>query len=287
MAADDVVEERAPDRLADLETILRWEGELDNARIRQFLGVKPVWASRLLAELIERLGALIKRPNKRGPIVWASPAPRSNPRQSPDAYLKLVSSAPGGADALLPCLHDARIDLTAVHPGVFSTVLQAARTGAGVKILYRSMNHPEGIPRIVFPHALVRAPRRWHMRAWCTERRDFRDFVLSRVQAAEGVDATRPPEAAEDRDTGWTRMVDLRLVPHPSLTEAQQNLIAAEMFPGARAKRLRVRRSLAMYVLQDLRVAVDLKRDLPPEFQLALASPEGIGDLLPDAKIGS
>jgi hypothetical protein len=56
------------------------------------------------------------------------------------------------------------------------------------------------------------------------------------------------------------------------------------MFPGARAKRVRVRRSLAMYVLQDLRVALDLKRDLPPEFQLALASPTDIGDLLPEGR---
>lgn len=64
-------------------------------------------------------------------------------------------------------------------------------------------------------------------------------------------------------------MVDLRIVPHSSLTEDQQNLIASEMLPGARAKRVRVRRSLAMYVLQDLRVALHLKRDVPPEFQLA------------------
>lgn len=284
MATVDVVDEPASDRLADLETILRWEGELDNARIRQFLGVKPVWASRLLAELIERLGALIKRPSKRGPIMWASPASRSTPRQSPDDYLKLVSSAQGGTDALLPCLHDARIDLTAVHPGVFSTVLKAARSSTGVKVVYRSMNHPEGVQRVVFPHAVVRAPRRWHMRAWCVERGDFRDFVLSRVQAAESVDMPLPAEAGPDRDSGWTRMVDLRIVPHPGLTEAQQNLIAAEMFPGARAKRLRVRRSLAMYVLQDLRVALDLKRDLPPEFQLALASPTDVSDLVPEGK---
>lgn len=284
MAADEVVEEPGSDRLADLETILRWEGELDNARIRQFLGVRPVWASRLLAELIERLGALIKRPNKRGPILWAAPATRTGLRQSPDAYLKLVSSAPGGAEALLPCLHDARIDLTAVHPGVFSTVLQAARAGSGIKIIYRSMTHPQGVARVVFPHSLVRAPRRWHMRAWCTERDDFLDFVLSRVQAAEPVDDARPKEAVEERDAGWTRMVDLRIVPHPSLTEEQQHLIASEMFPGARAKRVRVRRSLAMYVLQDLRVALDLKRDQPPEFQLALASPTDIGDLLPEGR---
>ena len=68
-------------------------------------------------------------------------------------------------------------------------------------------------------------------------------------------------------------MLDLRLVPHPSLSEEQQNLIAAGMFPGAHAKRLRVRQCLAMCVLQDLRVALDLKRDLPPNFQLALVSP--------------
>lgn len=74
-------------------------------------------------------------------------------------------------------------------------------------------------------------------------------------------------------------MVDLRLIPHPGLSEQQQRLIAAEMFPGARAKRLRVRECLATYVLQDLRVALDVKRDTPPEFQLALASTADVAHL--------
>lgn len=269
------------EQLSELETLLRWEGELDNARIRQFLGVQAVRASRLLGQLIERLGSLIQRPSKRGPIVWASAAAQSPLRESPDAYLKLMSSAPGGKEALLPCLHDARTDLTAVHPGVFSTVLQAARAGTGVQILYRSMNNPQGSQRRLYPHALVRAPRRWHMRAWCCERGEFRDFVLSRVQSIQALEDPRPEQAAPEQDSSWTRIIDLRIIPHPHLSEAQQNLIAEEMFPGARAKRLQVRQCLALYILQDLRVALDLTRDVPPEFQLALASSAELKDILP------
>src|SRR2546422_112722 len=46
----------AANRLPDLETILLWEGEIDNLRIRELFGVQPVWASRLLGELTKHMG---------------------------------------------------------------------------------------------------------------------------------------------------------------------------------------------------------------------------------------
>lgn len=255
-------------RIAELETILTWEGQIDNARIREIFGVQNVWASRLLTELVERLGPRAKRPQKHGPLhlVRSSLAQR----MSPEPYLDLLEAAPGGLESD-PLLFDTRMDLTSVSPDVFATVRQAARSGVGVRINYRSMSHPEGSERLVFPHAIVRAPRRWHMRAWCSTREDFRDFVLARVQSAELVQT--PTTHARVQDRAWNELTNLVLAPHPALTAEQQGLIAAEYFPGARARRLQVRECLVGYVLQDLRVAVDAARQVPPEYQLLLANP--------------
>lgn len=255
-----------PTRSGELETILEWEGRLDNARIRKLLGVKSVWASRLIAELVDRLGSRVRRPQKHGPLIAAGSASRK--KGSPDEYLRLLAASPGGL-AGQSLVQDARVDLTSVAPAVFAAVRHAAESGIGLQIVYRSMSTPEGEARLVFPHALVRAPRRWHMRAWCESRQGFRDFVLARIEQVHQVDlpAPRPPKD----DTAWHRLVDLVVVPHPLLTPAQQALIAAEYFPGARARRLRAREALAPYILQDLRVAIDPQREQPPAYQLLLA----------------
>lgn len=42
---------------------------------------------------------------------------------------------------------------------------------------------------------------------------------------------------------------------------------------------LRVRKALASYVVQDLRLATDVARDQPPQFQLYLENAQSLGDL--------
>jgi hypothetical protein len=56
-------------------------------------------------------------------------------------------------------------------------------------------------------------------------------------------------------------------------------LLRREYFAGKGAMSLRVRKALASYVVQDLRLATDLKRDRPPHFQLYLENAESLGDL--------
>jgi predicted DNA-binding transcriptional regulator YafY len=255
-------------RLDELETVLKWEGRLDNARIRSLWGVQKVWASRLLSELIERMGSRAYRPQKHGPLLMAAGA--TSRKASPDEYLRLLSSTPGGFCSAESQIHDARIDLTAVSPAVFAIVRYAAQQRIALQMTYRSMSSPQGSVRLVFPHSVVRAPRRWHMRAWCCATEEFRDFVLARVQTAQLVDVT--VSKAVDDDAVWNRLVDLVLIAHPKLTVEQQALIAEEYFPGASARRLRVREALAGYVIQDLRVATDATLQAPPEYQLLLAS---------------
>lgn len=259
----------AADRLTDLETVLLWEGEIDNFRIRELLGVQAVWASRLMGALRKHMGVRAARSTAHAPLRLAPGQADRERRQSPDDYLRIVAAARVAADGE-PLLEDARRDLSVVAPETFAAVIQAIRRGMGLQLVYRSMNHPAGTERLVFPHALVRAPRRWHMRAWCSERRDFRDFTLGRAARAALVESLAPHRRSEDKD--WNEVVTLTVIAHPDLTVEQQTMIAAEYFPGASARQLKVRHCLVGYIIQDLRLATSADKHKPPEYQLLVSN---------------
>lgn len=251
--------------LTDLETILTWEGSIDNERIRQLLDVKTVWASRLMGELTTRMRDRARRASAHAPLEFIG---QSNDRHSPDEYLRVITHHD---DKILTAqIEDARVDLSPIHLPIFSASFSAARTGQGIKIVYRSMSSPSGRESIVFPHSIVRAPRRWHMRAWCEERKSFRDFTLGRIASIEPVDTPAPFTKIDDFE--WNQTLELIIVAHPGLSEEQQEMIAAEYFPGTTAKLLCVRQCLASYVIQDLRLALDPSTQLPPEYQLVVSN---------------
>lgn len=269
------METAAPPQLESLETVLVWEGELDNQAIRELLGVKAVWASRLLGALTKAMGRRAKRETPYAPLKLAPRAAAQWSHRSPDEYLQVLA---GSKDAKRRSrVEDARMDLAAASPTVFAAVFKAISTGTGLRLTYRSMSAPAGTMRLVFPHALVRAPRRWHMRAWCSERQEFRDFTLGRVAALQGVNDAAPRGRADD--TEWNTQLELELVAHPGLSREQQEMIAAEYFGGESSLRLTVRQCLAGYVIQDLRVSTDERRHVPPEYQLLVNNAEDLPQL--------
>ena len=67
------------------------------------------------------------------------------------------------------------------------------------------------------------------------------------------------------------------MVAHPDLTADQQSMIAAEYFPGASARQLKVRRCLASYIIQDLRLATNADKHKPPEYQLLVSNADKLG----------
>ncbi|MBX3656505.1 MAG: WYL domain-containing protein [Ramlibacter sp.] len=251
--------------LSHLETVLTWEGAIDNERIRQLLDVKAVWASRLMGELVQRMGRRARRASAHAPLESCDPKAS---RRSPDEYLRTVN--PAQDPAIGGIVEDARVDLSPVSPQVFSTLFRAVRQQTGVRIVYRSMNSPAGTERVIYPHAFVRAPRRWHVRAWCAQRQGYRDFTLGRMAAAERLDA--PNSHPQTGDAEWLNRLELVIVAHPALSAAQQDMIAQEYFPGGRAMRLRVRECLAGYAIQDLRLATDAFRQAPPDYQLLVSN---------------
>ena len=252
-------------RFRIIETLLLWEGEVDNQRLRSLLGVQSVQASRVLAEYAERNADQIQRPSPRSPYQAAASIKPAFSSGAIEEYLALVR----GTEELGDIIEDARIDLTAPMPRIFSVVLRACRHNTGVTMEYRSMTNPRGNTRLIYPHTVVRAGRRWHVRAWCTERKDFRDFVIGRIRSA-AIHSEPSPIKADD--TAWNNKLPLILGVHPGLDPNQNRVIRDEYFSGAVSRRLLVRSCLLLYVAQDLRAAVDPSVETPPEFQLAVTN---------------
>jgi hypothetical protein len=253
-------------RLRDMEILLRWEGELDNARLRAVFGVQTVQASRLLATFLAEHGQSVQRTSPHAPV---TPTKGFRPKlagASPDEYLRLVEAA--GPLKMAPFVEDLRMDLAPVPADIFAAVAQACLKRTGLRVKYRSLANPKGGERLMFPHALVRAARRWHVRAWCPQRQGFRDFALGRISSAtlESTNETVDPRS----DTAWVSIAKLVVVAHPGLSPEQATLLRDEYLGGETSRVIKVRRSLVSYTVQDLRLAVDEAKQTPPEFQLAL-----------------
>lgn len=269
-------QEDASRRIRDMDVLVRWEGELSNARIREVFGVQAVQSSRLLAAYMAERGGALSRATPRAPVKPSARFDDEVPPTSPDDYLRLLSgAAPSlpGSDLVI----DARPSLLSENPRLFADLLSASRSGTGLWITYGSMRSPTGIARAIFPHSLVRAPRRWHVRAWCDLRKEFRDFALGRVLSHTTLEQPAPKLRRQDVD--WNKFVHLKVVAHPDFGEEHQRLLRREYFAGKTSMSLRVRKALASYVVQDLRLSTDPKRDQPPHFQLHLENAESLGGL--------
>ncbi len=262
-------------RLRDLELILIWEGQIDNPRVREVLGVKAVWASRLIAELAAASSDFTYRETSHSPLRIKPGVSLRGQNSSADDYLRvlLASQAPDAG------LEDCRRDLSVIAPTTFAIVAASIKRGSALKVMYRSMSNPSGASRTIYPHAIIRAPRRWHLRAWCDTRKDFRDFNFGRMTAVEAID--QPAPAGRDEDKAWNSMVSVEVVAHPALTEQQRAMIADEYFPKAAARKLTMRRCLIGYVIQDLNIATDPVIQLPPQFQLCVTHAKSILPLFP------
>jgi predicted DNA-binding transcriptional regulator YafY len=161
-----------------------------------------------------------------------------------------------------------------VNPHIFSRIRLAIEQDTRLKLEYRSMRTPEPHPRTVEPHSLIQVGRRWHMRGYCLETGDFRDFVLGRITKLNMLDQKAESTTAED--IKWNTVVKVRIQAHPKLTPGQQDLVRSEYFDGTAARVQSCRGAMLPYMVQELRMALDITKEFPPEYQLVVENVEEV-----------
>lgn len=263
--------------LRAIEALLLWEGAASNERVRDVLNIHTSNASRWMAEYaaLNPQGLTYSTVQKRYVADDTFRALLTDGRI--EDYLPL---ARGDEGANRPNLVSTHFDFSEVRPEAFSILNRAAREGLAVTAKHSSMRNPQPTRKTLFPHALVEAGRRWHVRAYVTEADCFQDLALTRLTGMRLQDAARPDEANPEKDLAWTTWVDMRILPHPDLTPEQKQMVRNEYFSGTMARRQSVRAALLPYVVHELRAAVNPMKQRPPNYQLCIDKAEKLSDWL-------
>ena len=155
---------------------------------------------------------------------------------------------------LLPCESPAA--LSSPRMDVLAPVCRAIHAKRPVAVRYHSMSSGES-ERVIVPFALVDTGLRWHIRAFDRKSGEFRDFVVTRIEAPTLLDEDSQAHERPDNDIQWTRIVERDFVPHPRLERPEIIKMDYGMTDGS--IRMRVRAAVAGYML--LRWSVDCSPD--------------------------
>lgn len=266
-AAGDRRHDVQTERLNRTSGVLVWEGRVSRARLMELFGLSATRASEWLNELKVQRPHWVQWDSRRKALTATDAAYRELEHGRSSAIgLTMPDNLLGGAALIMPW------EFSQLSPRTFSRLRMAIRDGVQVSFDYMSMSRPLKHRRTVEPHSIVRAGRRWHVRAYCLERGDYRDFVLGRMSDVSLSD--EPCSHAIGSDSRWNSTVKVRIVAHPSLNGAQQQVVRQEYFSGTSARVTTCRGPLVPYLIQELQVAIDIERQLPPDYQLALDNRE-------------
>ena len=272
------------ERLAYIEFRLYLFGEVGRSDLIKRFGVAPAGATRDFALYRDRCPDNIDFNNvSKTYVIGANFAPVLVHVQ--ERILTALSLGFGDginpvAGPLIRCEIPAALNQTQIS--VLAPITRAIHLGKSVRLSYFS--HTSGASeREIVPFAIATDGLRWHARAFCRKHRDFRDFVISRMENAE-VLANKRVEIDESpaSDIQWNRVVELDLVPHPDRKHPDITERDFGMKDGV--LHLKMRAAMAGYVLRQWHVDCSPDHSLADEaFRLWLRDPlslYGVGSAL-------
>lgn len=135
-------------------------------------------------------------------------------------------------------------------------LLKALREKLAIKIHYQSLSTDTSVLRWISPHALASDGLRWHVRAFCHTKEEFRDFVLGRIIE---VQAEKPSDITTT-DLDWIKNVKVVIAPNPDLSLDQKKIIERDYAMIDGKAEIIVRRALLFYLKLRLGVVEGTKK---------------------------
>ena len=167
-----------------------------------------------------------------------------------------------------------------VETATLLRVIWAIRDSDELMVSYQSMRSATLTTRWIAPHALAFDGQRWHVRAWCQNNKDFRDFVISRIQR---IKASRKTAISAEADSGWNTYIEVAIKPRAGLTNDQRRAIETDFGMTRGRLKLSCRKALAFYLLRQMQL--DRPSDLPPAAQpLELMNRDELTDVIVTAQ---
>lgn len=238
------------DRLAYIEFRLWFLGDVSRRDLMERFGIAPAVATRDFTAYRELAPENIDFEGSRKVYV---PSEQFSPvfEHEPDRVLAAISQGFGDGDdrvggGYLPCALPLRLNRPSLKE--LAVVTRAIHQKQALSVKYHSLKRGAA-DREVVPHALVDSGLRWHVRAYDRKTGEFRDLVISRIEAAvPAMDQDVLPHEMAAADTEWNRQIDLVMRVHPGVDRPE----IVERDFGMRRGELHVtmRAAVAGYVLQ-------------------------------------
>lgn len=238
-------------RFEFLEWRLFWVGRLNRRDLEQQFGISTPQASIDLRNYQEAAeGNLAYDATLKAYVRGQNFLPRFL-RVSGDRYLLQMRALHMGAIDLAdtwfsdaPCADTLPQLSRKVKDEDIRTVVSAITSKTDLSINYRSFSGTKF--RNIAPHCLAYDGHRWHIRAWCYEHSDFRDFLLTRISEPEIGQRSLADATA---DLVWHRSATLVICPHPDLTEEQRETIELDFGMSQGKVEINMRLALAFYFI--------------------------------------
>ena len=140
-----------------------------------------------------------------------------------------------------------------IHPdsSIIAALMRSIHNQTACEVGYVSVSSGESMRKFI-PHAIINNGHRWHVRGYDCKNQGFRDFVCTRFTHITSIENEILPHQLASADVQFNQIVNLVIVPHPSI----KNPLAIEMdFAMKKGKRvMTTRAALAAYILRQWQV---------------------------------
>lgn len=234
---------KTKERLRFIEQTAFWRGTVNRQDIAGEFGLSMAQASAdLQAYQAANPGALVYDLSAKC-YTWGSKAKPALHRPDFAEAVALFGDGETAASALVPVARfmlPARTASLAVQQAIFQAVL----AGEGVRVVYYSIDSGAAQERRIAPRAFGFDGFRWHVRAWCFEHDEYRDFVLGRIEKVAGAEVL---SEAPPPDEAWEREVTLVIQPNPKLKATMRRSLEMDFGMTDGVLQVTVREALAFY----------------------------------------
>lgn len=269
----------AMQRLQFIEFRLLWEGHVNRSDLIETFGISVPQSTLDFREYLERAPGNMdynKQLRHYFPTSVFKPIFISD---RADGYLsQLAAMAVSGEKQGIPGLIGATPSfdiLPAPERHVDTNILQQAlisiRNNLSIEINYQSLSTSTPSWRRVSPHALASDGLRWHIRAYCHDKKLYRDFVLGRIM---GIRNEQPSGATANDDFEWNEIVKISIAPNPALSDSQQKIIERDYAMKQGKAVIAVRSALLFYLKR--RLGIDDGEKSPAAQQVVISKIESI-----------
>jgi hypothetical protein len=182
-----------------------------------------------------------------------------------------------------------------VEAKLLFNLIDAINEHMAMHIVYMSLSQGKYMDYLIAPHSFAYDGFRWHIRAYCYDRHEFRDYVLSRIKSSDTPKIMAPNDRFPDplgngfrevgtdaaSDADWNEKVVLKLKINPELSENERNVLALDYGIGNNGYiEHEVRKALLFYAVRNLKLTEDYKKLPAIERQLVLDNEKEIFSLL-------